>query len=117
MPFIMLITNITISKAEKKLIKDKFKETIDIIPGKSKWLMTAFNDNATMFFKENETEPMAFIEIKLFGSADIEAYDRLTGAITDIVKEVLQISKERIYVAYQETQIWGWNGSNFKRKT
>lgn len=117
MPFINLTTNIVISKAKEEAIKERFSEAIEIIPGKSKWLMVAFRDNVSMFFKENETDPMAFIEVKFFGYADGEAYERLTGSITDIVKEELEISKERIYVAYQGTPHWGWNGSNFKRKT
>ena len=44
---------------------------------------------------------------------DKEAFSNLTAEITKIFNEVLGIEPERIYVKYETTTNWGWNGRNF----
>ncbi|HWT27340.1 MAG TPA: phenylpyruvate tautomerase MIF-related protein [Mobilitalea sp.] len=58
-------------------------------------------------------QPVAFVEVKLFGGATSEAYQKLTAALTKILKEELNIAPDQIYVRYEETRYWGWNGNNF----
>jgi len=53
------------------------------------------------------------VEVKLFGGATSEAYQKLTAALTKILKEELNIAPDQIYVRYEETRYWGWNGNNF----
>ena len=36
----------------------------------------------------------------------------LTEALTDILREELDIDSDRIYVTYEEIGFWGWNGGN-----
>lgn len=51
--------------------------------------------------------------MKLFGgSATEEDYAALTEALTDILREELDIDSDRIYVTYEEIGFWGWNGGN-----
>ena len=49
----------------------------------------------------------------MFGSSDRASYEKLTAAVTTILGEELGIAPERVYVAYGETDNWGWNGGNF----
>ena len=37
----------------------------------------------------------------------------MTEALTDILREELEIAPDRIYITYQEIGTWGWNGGNF----
>jgi 2C-methyl-D-erythritol 2,4-cyclodiphosphate synthase len=37
----------------------------------------------------------------------------MTAKICDALKEVLQIPGDKVYVKYQGTDQWGWNGRNF----
>ena len=53
------------------------------------------------------------LEVKIFGSASDDAYDRLTAALTEIMTEELQIPADHVYVKYEEVEHWGWNGENF----
>lgn len=110
MPFIRTTANVTISGKKAAVIKARMGEAIELIPGKSEsWLMLHFADDASMYFK-GEDEPCAICEVKLYGSSDEEAYTALTGALTDILHEELDIDPDRIYVTYDEVGLWGWNG-------
>ena len=114
MPFIETKVNVKISKEKEEILKGKFGEAIELIPGKSEnWLMLSFHDECNLYFKGTNEHGIAFVEVKLFGKATKAAYDKLTAAITDIVNQELNISPDQIYVRYEETEYWGWNGNNF----
>ena len=67
---------------------------------------------AAMYFKGTDA-PCAICQVKLFGgSATEEDYAALTEALTDILREELDIDSDRIYVTYEEIGFWGWNGGN-----
>lgn len=114
MPFINSKVSVKISKEEETIIKTKLGKAIELIPGKSEsYLMIGFEDEYSLYFKGEASERIAFVEVKLFGSANKAAYDKLTSAICDIFNEVLSIPKDKIYVKYEEVSTWGWNGRNF----
>jgi len=114
MPYIKTTTSKKIDDSTKESLKNKMGQAIALIPGKSEsWLMLAFEDNISMAFKGNLNDDFAFIDVSIFGSASDAAYDRLTGALCTIVNEELQIPLSNIYVKYEESDHWGWNGSNF----
>lgn len=114
MPFINSKLSMKITKDEEETIKAKLGKAIELIPGKSEnWLMVGFEDEYSLYFKGIASEKIAFIEVKIFGSASKSAYDKLTSVICDIYNEVLSIPKDKIYVKYEEVSTWGWNGSNF----
>lgn len=114
MPFINTKTNINITDKKREELKIKFGKVIEIIPGKSEnWLMLGFDDNVKMYFKGDDSHPIAFVEVKIFGSSTTEAYESLTKEITKVLNDVLNILPENIYVKFEEVSNWGWNGSNF----
>lgn len=113
MPFIHTRTNQPISQeAEKKLAKD-LGQAISVLGKSESWLMLQFEDNCRLYFKGNSQKPLAFVNVKLYGSADGNAYEKLTEKITAMLKDTLSIPADGIYVEYEETEHWGWNGSNF----
>ena len=112
MPYIATTSNVSISSRKKEAFKERMGQAIELIPGKTEsWLMLSFRDNVHMYFKGDD-EPCAIMQVKLFGTADEEAYAKLTEALTDIIREELDIDPDRIYVAYEEINTWGWNGGN-----
>ena len=112
MPYIATTSNVSISGRKKEAIKERMGKAIELIPGKTEsWLMLSFRDNVSMYFKGDD-EPCAICQVKLFGTADEEAYANLTEALTDIIREELDIDPDRVYVAYEEINTWGWNGGN-----
>jgi len=113
MPYIATSTNVSISGRKKESIKERMGRAIEIIPGKTEgWLMLSFRDNVSMFFK-GEDDPCAICQVKLFGTADEEVYEKMTEELTDILHEELDLDPDRIYVTYEEIGVWGWNGGNF----
>lgn len=114
MPYISTKTNVAITKEKETAIKDKLGKAIESIPGKSeRWLMLSFEDNCSLYFQGKSDSGIAFVEVKLFGSASNSAYDKLTAAITDILKEELGLVPSQVYVTYEEVSHWGYNGTNF----
>ena len=114
MPYISTKTNIELAKEKQDTLAAKYGKIISLVPGKTeRWLMLSFDDKATMYFGGKSDEPMAYIELSLFGGASDAVYDKLTAAICDAVSAETGIAPANIYVKYEEAEHWGWNGSNF----
>ncbi len=114
MPFIDAKVSVSISREKEEELKKRLGQAISLIPGKSEsWLMTGFQDNYHLYFRGENREPMAFVEVKVFGSENPEAFDKLTGEITKIFGEALGIAADHIYVKYEAVACWGFNGRNF----
>lgn len=113
MPFIKVMTNESVSKENKALIKTALGQAIALIPGKSEdWLMVGIEPEYTLYIR-GEDVPAAMVEVSIFGSPDSSALDTLTEKICQILNVTLNIEPSRIYVKYSSTSYWGWNGSNF----
>lgn len=113
MPFIQTKTNKTITAEQENQIKERLGKSASIIGKSESWLMLGFEDNCRMYFKGDNSKPMAFVEVKLFGSAPKSAYEKMTAEICTIFGDVLGISADCVYVKYEEVENWGWNGGNF----
>ena len=114
MPFINPKVTVSLSDVERDTLKAKLGQAISLVPGKSEaWLMVGFEDNCSLYFKGKKEPKLAFVEVKIFGGASDEAYDKLTAEICRIYEEVLGIPQGKIYVKYEEVEHWGWNGANF----
>ena len=114
MPFINSKVSTKITKEQETEIKALLGEAISIIPGKSEsWLMLGFEDEYSLYFRGDNSKPMAFVEVSVFGSENKQAFSALTGKICEIYNKVLGIAPDHIYVKYEATSNWGWNGGNF----
>lgn len=113
MPFIDSKVSVSISEEQEKELKTRLGQAIALIPGKSEsWLMTGFEDNYHLYFRGDNSQPIAYIEVKVYGSENSTAFDALTGEICKIFNEVLGIAPDHIYVKYEAVKNWGWNGGN-----
>lgn len=114
MPFINSKVNVKITNEQELDIKCLLGEAIRTIPGKSEqWLMLGFEDECKLYFRGDNNNPIAFVEVSVYGSENKSAFDQLTGKICQIYNKVLGISPDHIYVKYQAVSNWGWNGGNF----
>ena len=113
MPYIETKTSASITDKQVKSMKIRMGEAISIIPGKSEsWLMLDFEDNCHLYFKGTD-QPSAFLEVKIYGKANADVYNKLTAKLTEIVSSELNIPTDRIYVKYEEVSFWVFNGHNF----
>lgn len=113
MPFINVKTNVKVNEENENVIKSKLGEAITLLGKSESWLMLNFDDESKMYFKGNNKDNLAMVQVSLFGSASNSAYNNFTEAVSDILNDSLNISKSNIYVSYMETPNWGWNGNNF----
>ena len=64
MPNIAVKTNVSISKEKETLLKSKLGQAIALLPGKSEsWLMTGFEDGYHLYFRGDNSQPTAFVEV------------------------------------------------------
>ena len=114
MPFIDSKVSVALSKEQETELKTRLGQAISLIPGKSEsWLMTGFEDNYHLYYRGDNSQPTAFVEVKVFGKENPSAFNALTAEITKIFQKVLGISPDHIYIKYEAVANWGWNGSNF----
>lgn len=111
MPFIQTRTNVDVSPEKKESIKKRLGEAVSVIGKSESWLMTEIVQNCDMYFRGENTEPMAFVDVQLYGKGD--NYNEMTKKITEITNSELGINPDHIYVSYCEHDNWGWNGNNF----
>lgn len=114
MPFINSKISTDITPEQEATLKTMLGQAIAVIPGKSEsWLMVGFEPNYKLYFRGDNSAPTAFVEVSVFGGENRQAFSVLTGKICEIFKQVLDIPQNRVYVKYEATSNWGWNGSNF----
>lgn len=112
MPCIKLFTNLPLPRERQERLKARFGQAIELIPRKTeKWLMCIFHGGCGMWF-QGEPSNLAFVEIGMFGSLDRQCCDALTAEMMSIIGNELDMAPDHIYIQYQPTDCWGWNGKN-----
>lgn len=114
MPYIKTTVSKKIDSDVKAELKKEYGKLIEIFPGKTEsWLMLSFFDDVDMAFKGSSDKEYAFVEVSIFGGASDSSFDRFTASLCELLNKKLGISKDCIYVKYEESTRWGWNGNNF----
>lgn len=114
MPFIDSKISVKLSKDKEEILRKRLGKAIELIPGKSEeWLMLGFQDQYKLHFKGVEATHCAFINVKTFGNAEKEDFQKLTVEICKIFDEELKIPPDKIFITYDEVHNWGWNNINF----
>ena len=113
MPMILTRVNRPISPEAEKNMAQALGRAIRLLGKTESWLMLDFEDNCRLYFKGESGAALAYVEVKLLGSASGDAYERMTAEVTRILGEYMDIAPDNVYVSYGETEHWGWNGANF----
>ncbi len=112
MPCIQTKANVAIPPEKETVLKTRFGQVIELLPGKSEqWLMLTFEGNVPVYFQGDGETPAAFVEVHVFGTLSDGPCEKLAGAICKILHEELGIAPARVYVKFEATSHWGWNGS------
>lgn len=113
MPYINTTTNINITAEQEQVIKTRYARAVSIIGKSEAYLMLCFSSNCSMYFGGDNSKPVAFVEVKFFGTSTADKLNALTAEICRIISEELNISSDKIYVKYETVENWGWNSRNF----
>ena len=113
MPYINLKTSRKISAEEGTKVKAAFGKAIECFPGKSEaYLMVGIEDEVRLWFRGDDSEDSAIVDVNLLGAVNSEASEKMTAVICDILENELSISPDRVYVKYTGYKDWGWNKIN-----
>lgn len=114
MPFLNIKYSKTITKEQEEVLKKEIGEAIEVIPGKSEsWLMINFEGDSHLYFKGKNNDPILLASLSVYGNVDSKYFNLFTERLTKILIKNIDIKKENIYVKYDTTLDWGWNGENF----
>jgi hypothetical protein len=111
MPFIDSKITIPLTREQKDTLKTKLGQAVSIIGKPEFYLMVGIDDEYDLYMGGNRIEKGAFVSVSLFGNASSSAYEKMTAEICNILGE-FGIPGDKVYVAYQGINDWGWNGSN-----
>ncbi len=113
MPMIEAKVTGVLSEEKRDVLKAEFGKAISLMGKPESYLMVNLSDNQDLYFGGKKLSKGAYVEIKVLGSVDSSASNKMTAKVCEILDKELDIPKDAVYVSYFGTQNWGWNGSNF----
>ena len=113
MPYINAKASVPVTPEQELELKTKFGKAITLLGKGEAWLMVEVEDNCRLWFRGENSDPLAMVEISLFGKASADQYEDMTKAVCDVLSEELGIDPEGVYVKYEEVNHWGYNSFNF----
>ena len=110
MPLLNISTNKAI-KSEQMLISKSSAFISSLLNKSENFVMVKLTDSLNMYFS-GTNEPCCFIEIKSIGSIEPS---KMSKPISEFFSNELNISKERIYIFFQnvDPNMWAWNSRTF----
>lgn len=112
MPFIQVNVNNRLNEEEKEAIKNRLGELIPTIPGKvEKVLMVDISDGHSIYFGGIKREKCAYVDVKMFGTAELAHKQAFTKGIFGILEETLGIKPDEAFVTIGEFANWGTEGN------
>lgn len=95
MPFILSHISSPVSKEQETRLKSGLGRVISLVPGKSEqYLLCGFEDNAHLYLRGDDSEPVAYIEAAIFGNESHAGYDEFTAEVCRLYSDVLGIAPE-----------------------
>ena len=113
MPMIQSKVTVELPHEKRDALKAELGKAISILGKPENYLMLSIEDKQDLYFAGKKLDKGAYVEVKVLGSVDAAASDKMTAKICDIFDSLLGIPGGSIYVSYWGTQNWGHNGGNF----
>tara|TARA_B100001287_G_scaffold256252_1_gene240982 strand:+ start:209 stop:544 length:336 start_codon:yes stop_codon:yes gene_type:complete len=109
-PLLNISTNKEI-KNELMLLSNSSAFISSLLNKPENFVMVKLIDSIDMYFS-GTNEPCCYIEIKSIGSIEPS---KMSKPICDFFSRELEISKERIYIYFQnvDPSMWAWNSRTF----
>ena len=113
MPFINAKFSSTVSPEKETALKSALGEAITLLGKSERYLMVQISDNCRLYFGGENSAPIAFFDVSLLHSAPRASYEDLTAKLCEIAKDVMGVDGSNVYVKFEETENWGYNGFMF----
>ena len=109
MPYIDVKLSCGLSNEKEELLKAAFGRLIADIPGKTEdYFMVKFEDNCRLWFRGKNSNPIAFVNVMLYGKAEASAYQKLSEDILALLKNEMNVQPTNAYVKFEEVPNWFW---------
>ena len=110
MPFIEVKTSVALTSEQKIELKSGLGEVITLIAGKTESvLMVGLIGDYDLYFAGEDIKG-AYVEVKMFKTTTRESKTAVNDGICDLLTNVLNISREKIYITFFEQAEWGFKG-------
>ena len=111
MPFIGIMTANKLTPSQKLAIKCGMGQAVELLPGKKEEkMMMSIEDGTSMFFRGEEKQSCAFVQVIIKDAAPFDGKAAMTAKIFDILEQEAGIAKDDTYVNIQEYPEWGSRG-------
>jgi phenylpyruvate tautomerase PptA (4-oxalocrotonate tautomerase family) len=111
MPYVSVNVSSRLQPAEKERLKAKMGETIAALPGKTESVtMVSITDSCALYLGGKPLEKGAFIETRIYGTAEKACKEKYIKAVFAAMRDVLGYPAEGIYINVLEFENWGLNG-------
>lgn len=113
MPFINAKFSTPVSPEKEIALKTALGEAITLLGKPERYLMVEIQDNRRLYFGGENSAPIAFFDVSLLHSAPRASYEKLTARLCEIAKDVMGVDGSNVYVKFEETENWGYDGFMF----
>lgn len=115
MPYLSITTNVPMNRKQKELIDLGISKALVIVPKeKPEYLMTHYDDAASMILSGDMAKPCAMIDLqvlaKVLDDNGPDVFEKLLTMATELVGTVLEIDKDRIYATLSTVPLWAAGG-------
>ena len=112
-PFIDCKHTLKLSEEKREAVKAELGRAVSLLRKSERYLMVGFAEGYELYMAGKKLEKGAYVSVSLFGNASSSDYEKMTGMICEVFKELLDIPPSAVYVTYHEVNDWGWDGANF----
>ena len=113
MPYINAKFSTPVSPDKELQLKSALGEAITLLGKPERYLMVEIQDDRRLYFGGRNDRPIAFFDVALLHSAPRASYEKLTARLCDIAKDVMDVDGYNVYVKFEETESWGYDGFMF----
>jgi len=113
MPMIEAKVTMELPAEKRDVLKAEFGKAISVLGKPESYLMINLVDKQDLYFGGKKLEEGAYVEVKVLGSVDASASEKMTARLCEILQTELGIPGNMVYISYWGTTNWGWNGGNF----
>lgn len=111
MPFITSRVSCAMTSTQEEQLKAGLGKAIEAVPGKSEQsLLVCLEQNCHLWLRGDNTRPVAYIEVAVYGNEQHAGYPTLNLLITRLYVDILHIAPERVYVRFIDIPTWGVAG-------
>jgi hypothetical protein len=101
MSFISTKVNIKLGERQKERLNAKLKQVIGCQESETEfWSVIEIQDGVNLHYQNNEDEPAAYIEVKIFDEVTARDCASMTDCFYKIYEQELGIPKDRVDVTY-----------------